>query len=246
MLDFGGTTWSFAAAPPHPQPPCAPHHPPMAPSAAPHLKRWRPRRTAATVTTRRSDIEAYKLQAVAFKRFYKCFAASEFFGVYCSWEDIAFFSSFVSVNRSLALRPLPLSSNTLFLWCALRAWTSQSLLFWGLAGPTPQYLGTFLRMRTEFYMRFITVVYLPCNPCLIQRIVGRAEPHHQRSSRKKTWGKCCWVFLNFFFFYSYCFPFLSCLFLLQNMKRRRRRDILRVQLVRIFELLADAGVISQM
>jgi hypothetical protein len=29
-------------------------------------------------------------------------------------------------------------------------------------------------------------------------------------------------------------------------KRRRRRDILRVQLVRIFELLADAGVISQM
>lgn len=30
------------------------------------------------------------------------------------------------------------------------------------------------------------------------------------------------------------------------MKRRRRRDILRVQLVRIFELLADAGVISQM
>lgn len=33
---------------------------------------------------------------------------------------------------------------------------------------------------------------------------------------------------------------------LQNMKRRRRRDILRVQLVRIFELLADAGVISQM
>jgi len=33
---------------------------------------------------------------------------------------------------------------------------------------------------------------------------------------------------------------------LQNMKRRRRRDILRVQLVRIFELLADGGVISQM
>uniref|UniRef100_A0A671LQL5 Protein furry homolog-like n=1 Tax=Sinocyclocheilus anshuiensis TaxID=1608454 RepID=A0A671LQL5_9TELE len=31
----------------------------------------------------------------------------------------------------------------------------------------------------------------------------------------------------------------------ENMKRRRRRDILRVQLVRIFELLADSGVISQ-
>ncbi|XP_054644742.1 protein furry homolog-like isoform X2 [Dunckerocampus dactyliophorus] len=31
----------------------------------------------------------------------------------------------------------------------------------------------------------------------------------------------------------------------ENMKRRRRRDILRVQLVRIFELLADAGVVSQ-
>ncbi|XP_074132972.1 protein furry homolog-like isoform X4 [Sminthopsis crassicaudata] len=30
----------------------------------------------------------------------------------------------------------------------------------------------------------------------------------------------------------------------ENMKRRRRRDILRVQLVRIFELLADAGIIS--
>ncbi|MEQ2263144.1 hypothetical protein XENORESO_003653, partial [Xenotaenia resolanae] len=30
----------------------------------------------------------------------------------------------------------------------------------------------------------------------------------------------------------------------ENMKRRRRRDILRVQLVRIFELLADAGAIS--
>ncbi|KAK5870409.1 hypothetical protein PBY51_025045 [Eleginops maclovinus] len=31
----------------------------------------------------------------------------------------------------------------------------------------------------------------------------------------------------------------------ENMKRRRRRDVLRVQLVRIFELLADAGVVSQ-
>uniref|UniRef100_A0A8B9KWN7 Furry homolog, like n=1 Tax=Astyanax mexicanus TaxID=7994 RepID=A0A8B9KWN7_ASTMX len=31
----------------------------------------------------------------------------------------------------------------------------------------------------------------------------------------------------------------------ENMKRRRRRDILRVQLVRIFELLADSGVVSQ-
>ncbi|XP_039769737.1 protein furry homolog-like isoform X3 [Ornithorhynchus anatinus] len=30
----------------------------------------------------------------------------------------------------------------------------------------------------------------------------------------------------------------------ENMKRRRRRDILRVQLVRIFELLADAGAVS--
>nr|XP_044986313.1 protein furry homolog-like isoform X3 [Jaculus jaculus] len=30
----------------------------------------------------------------------------------------------------------------------------------------------------------------------------------------------------------------------ENMKRRRRRDVLRVQLVRIFELLADAAVIS--
>ncbi|KAF3834626.1 hypothetical protein F7725_027184 [Dissostichus mawsoni] len=30
----------------------------------------------------------------------------------------------------------------------------------------------------------------------------------------------------------------------ENMKRRRRRDVLRVQLVRIFELLADAGVVT--
>ncbi len=31
---------------------------------------------------------------------------------------------------------------------------------------------------------------------------------------------------------------------LQNKKRRERRDLLRLQLLRIFELLADAGVIS--
>lgn len=33
-------------------------------------------------------------------------------------------------------------------------------------------------------------------------------------------------------------------FILQNKKRRERRDLLRLQLLRIFELLADAGVIS--
>lgn len=31
---------------------------------------------------------------------------------------------------------------------------------------------------------------------------------------------------------------------IQNKKRRERRDLLRLQLLRIFELLADAGVIS--
>lgn len=31
---------------------------------------------------------------------------------------------------------------------------------------------------------------------------------------------------------------------MQNKKRRERRDLLRLQLLRIFELLADAGVIS--
>lgn len=31
---------------------------------------------------------------------------------------------------------------------------------------------------------------------------------------------------------------------LQNKKRRERRDLLRLQLLRIFELLANAGVIS--
>lgn len=31
---------------------------------------------------------------------------------------------------------------------------------------------------------------------------------------------------------------------LQNKKRRERRDLLRLQLLRIFELLADAGVVS--
>lgn len=30
----------------------------------------------------------------------------------------------------------------------------------------------------------------------------------------------------------------------QNKKRRERRDLLRLQLLRIFELLADAGVVS--
>lgn len=66
-LAFGGTTWSSAAAPPHPQPPCAPHHLPMAPSAAPRLRRWRPRRTAATVMTQRSDIEAQNFTELHFK-----------------------------------------------------------------------------------------------------------------------------------------------------------------------------------
>lgn len=34
------------------------------------------------------------------------------------------------------------------------------------------------------------------------------------------------------------------MFYSQNKKRRERRDLLRLQLLRIFELLADAGVIS--
>uniref|UniRef100_A0A8C6KTX9 FRY microtubule binding protein n=1 Tax=Nothobranchius furzeri TaxID=105023 RepID=A0A8C6KTX9_NOTFU len=37
---------------------------------------------------------------------------------------------------------------------------------------------------------------------------------------------------------------ILCFNLLQNKKRRERRDLLRLQLLRIFELLADAGVIS--
>lgn len=37
---------------------------------------------------------------------------------------------------------------------------------------------------------------------------------------------------------------LYLLFPLKNKKRRERRDLLRLQLLRIFELLADSGVIS--
>uniref|UniRef100_A0A8C9TAW2 Furry homolog, like n=1 Tax=Scleropages formosus TaxID=113540 RepID=A0A8C9TAW2_SCLFO len=47
------------------------------------------------------------------------------------------------------------------------------------------------------------------------------------------------------FRYTNIFHYVWLKILLLNMKRRRRRDILRVQLVRIFELLADGGVISQ-
>lgn len=39
-------------------------------------------------------------------------------------------------------------------------------------------------------------------------------------------------------------PCLGFFFAIQNKKRRERRDLLRLQLLRIFELLADAGVIS--
>uniref|UniRef100_A0A8C8VPM7 FRY like transcription coactivator n=1 Tax=Pelusios castaneus TaxID=367368 RepID=A0A8C8VPM7_9SAUR len=45
-------------------------------------------------------------------------------------------------------------------------------------------------------------------------------------------------------FFTPLLHIILCYSIEQNMKRRRRRDILRVQLVRIFELLADAGVIS--
>lgn len=40
-----------------------------------------------------------------------------------------------------------------------------------------------------------------------------------------------------------CIKVKSCM-CLQNKKRRERRDLLRLQLLRIFELLANAGVIS--
>lgn len=50
-----------------------------------------------------------------------------------------------------------------------------------------------------------------------------------------------------YWFFMYTFMHIKMtVFLLnsKNKKRRERRDLLRLQLLRIFELLADAGVIS--
>lgn len=58
-----------------------------------------------------------------------------------------------------------------------------------------------------------------------------------------------YVFKRYIFFllagicYATC-VILHFLFPLKNKKRRERRDLLRLQLLRIFELLADSGVIS--
>lgn len=98
-----------------------------------------------------------------------------------------------------------------------------------------------------FYSFFILL--LTCTSSILQRTNRGAKPNHKRSSGKKTRSKCSSVItLNVFsqtLFYL-CDTWIEwkCFNHLQNMKRRRRRDILRVQLVRIFELLADAGVIS--
>lgn len=53
-LVSGETTWFCAAALPHP--PCVPHPPTLAPSAAPRLRRWRPPQTVATVMSQRSRV----------------------------------------------------------------------------------------------------------------------------------------------------------------------------------------------
>lgn len=55
--------------------------------------------------------------------------------------------------------------------------------------------------------------------------------------------------ITFYFFLPVgsCYPvckYFYFLFFTKNKKRRERRDLLRLQLLRIFELLADSGVIS--
>lgn len=54
------------------------------------------------------------------------------------------------------------------------------------------------------------------------------------------------TFLRLLVFYVYTSTYEKMVVLLnsKNKKRRERRDLLRLQLLRIFELLADAGVIS--
>lgn len=53
-LVSGEITWFYAAVLPHP--PCVPHPPILAPSAAPRLRRWLRHQTAATVMTQRSRV----------------------------------------------------------------------------------------------------------------------------------------------------------------------------------------------
>lgn len=79
------------------------------------------------------------------QRFYWCIEGCWMF------ERRCYLFVFVSDNRSSALRPLPHCSNTLFQWCALRAWTLQSLLFWGLAGPTQQYSGISHSTNAQYF-----------------------------------------------------------------------------------------------
>lgn len=162
------------------------------------------------------------------------------------------------VNRLLELRPPPPCSNTLFQWCALRAWTSQSLLCWGLAGPTPWPSGKRHSPRsTSLYLgvpfvHIRLVIHLHVTFILFRELLEELNPIIKEAlERRPEVSAVHWYIFNLsvtvlYFKKDNLLSYNAAVFTVQNMKRRRRRDILRVQLVRIFELLADAGVISQM
>lgn len=86
---------------------------------------------------------------------------------------------------------------------------------------------------------------------LVQGTCGRATSPHERSFGKKAGGLLIAFVMqtNIISCIQWCiFRTGLLMFLLliisQNKKRRERRDLLRLQLLRIFELLADAGVVS--
>lgn len=172
-LVFGGTTWFSAAVPPPPPHLCVPHPPPLAPYAVPRLRRWRPRRTAATVMIQGSG-EALQIIVyphtwtrfwiynqsqvlkdtlwAGFQETYQSYYpyhntlqhsqnTAPTYNEWCFLYSTNYIPLSLCAPRLLALPLPPPCLNTLFQWCALRAWTSQSLLCWGLAGPTPWPLG---------------------------------------------------------------------------------------------------------
>lgn len=85
-----------------------------------------------------------------------------------------------------------------------------------------------------------------------RELVEELHPLMKEALERRPEVCCLWCSTHVFMFLTrklFCFK-ESSLFKLcihdcwQNKKRRERRDLLRLQLLRIFELLADAGVIS--
>lgn len=99
---------------------------------------------------------------------------------------------------------------------------------------------TFFRIIKTFW--WLTYIVFLCRELMEELNSIIKEALERRPEVSALHWKC---FLYFFCVHRNTLYWVQIFFTLQNMKRRRRRDILRVQLVRIFELLADAGVISQ-